>query len=441
MTPSNASLAESIASLPALERRKILATLRPAEAERLAHEWRFWARANQLAPNGTWAVWLLLAGRGFGKTRTGAEWVRERVKAGAGRIALVAETAADARDVMVEGESGLLSVCWEGDRSAAGAVLGRPLYEPSKRRITWANGAMATTYSAEEPDQLRGPQHDTAWADELAKWRYEEAWDNLMLGLRLGDDPRSVVTTTPKPTRLLRRLIADMRTMVTRGSTFDNRAHLAQAFLDGVVALYGGTRIGRQELMAEMLEDAAGALWRRAEIEALRVKHAPDLKRIVVAIDPAVSASEGSDETGIIVAGYGLDEKGYVLQDLSGRYSPAEWAGHAIAALHRWRADRVIGEVNNGGDMIEHTLRAVDARVPYRAVRASRGKQARAEPIAALYEQGKVRHVGAFSALEDQMVSWEPLGSEHSPDRVDALVWALSELMLGGGGPAVFNIF
>jgi phage terminase large subunit-like protein len=441
MTPSNASLAESIALLPASERKKILATLRPAEAERLAHEWRFWARPNQLAPVGPWAVWLLLAGRGFGKTRTGAEWVRDRVKAGAARIALVAETAADARDVMVEGESGLLSVCWEGDRSAAGAPLGRPLYEPSKRRVTWANGAMATTYSAEEPDQLRGPQHDTAWADELAKWRYEEAWDNLMLGLRLGDDPRSVVTTTPKPTRLLRRLIADKRVTMTRGSTFDNRAHLAQSFLDGVVALYGGTRIGRQELMAEMLEDAAGALWRRAEIEALRVKHAPDLKRIVVAIDPAVSAGEGSDETGIIVAGYGLDEKGYVLQDLSGRYSPAEWAGRAIAAFHRWHADRLIGEVNNGGDMIEHTLRAVDRRVAYRAVRASRGKHARAEPIAALYEQGRVRHVGAFPALEDQMVSWEPLGAEHSPDRVDALVWALTELMLGGGGPAVFNIF
>lgn len=441
MIPSNASLAESIASLPASERRKILASLSPAEAERLAHEWRFWARPNQLAPAGDWAVWLLLAGRGFGKTRTGAEWVRERVKAGAGRVALVAETAADARDVMVEGESGLLAVCWAGDRSTTGALLRRPLYEPSKRRVTWANGAVATTYSAEEPDQLRGPQHDTAWADELAKWRYEAAWDNLMLGLRLGDEPRSVVTTTPKPTRLVRRLIADKRVTVTRGTTFDNRAHLPQAFLDGVVALYGGTRIGRQELMAEMLEEAAGALWRRPEIEALRVTHAPELKRIVVAIDPAVSASEGSDETGIVVAGYGFDERGYVLEDLSGRYTPAEWARRAIAAFHRWRADRLIGEVNNGGDMIEHTLRAVDRSIAYRAVRASRGKQARAEPIAALYERARVHHVGAFPRLEDQMVSWEPLGSGHSPDRVDALVWALTELMLGGGGPAVFNIF
>ncbi len=386
-------------------------------------------------------MWLLLAGRGFGKTRTGAEWVRERVKAGAKRIALVAETAADARDVMVEGESGLLSVCWEGDVTRRGATLGRPLYEPSKRRVSWANGTVATTYSAEEPDQLRGPQHDTAWADELAKWRYEEAWDNLMLGLRLGDDPRSVVTTTPKPTRLLRRLIGDSRVRVTRGSTFDNRAHLPRAFLDGVVALYGGTRIGRQELMAEMLEEAAGALWRRAEIEALRVDRAPELKRIVVAIDPAVSAGEGADETGIVVAGYGFDEKGYVLEDLSGRYTPADWAKRAIEAFHRWRADRLIGEVNNGGEMIEHTLRAVDRGIAYRAVRASRGKQARAEPIAALYERARVHHVGALPQLEDQMVSWEPLGSERSPDRVDALVWALSELMLGGGGPAVFNIF
>jgi phage terminase large subunit-like protein len=324
---------------------------------------------------------------------------------------------------------------------AAVAHLGRPLYEPSKRRVTWANGAVAATYSAEEPDQLRGPQHDTAWADELAKWRYEEAWDNLILGLRLGDDPRSVVTTTPKPTRLVRRLLADRRAAVTRGTTFDNRAHLAESFLDGVVQLYGGTRVGRQELMAEMLEEAAGALWRRAEIEALRVLRAPELKRIVIAIDPAVSSAEGSDETGIIAAGLGQDERGYVLEDLSGRYAPAEWARRGIEAFHRLRADRVIGEVNNGGEMIEHTLRTVDRSIPYRAVRASRGKQARAEPIAALYEQGRVRHVGALSRLEDQMVSWEPLGIERSPDRVDALVWALTELMLGGGGPAVFNIF
>lgn len=441
MTQSNASLAESIASLPAWERTRILGSLTPAEAERLAHDWRFWARANQLPPPGNWATWLLLAGRGFGKTRTGAEWLRERVKAGAGRLALVAETASDARDVMVEGESGLLAVCWSGDRSHAGAHLGRPVYEPSKRRVTWANGAAASTYSAEEPDQLRGPQHDTAWADELAKWRYDEAWDNLMLGLRLGDDPRSVVTTTPKPTRLVRRLLADRRVRVTRGTTFDNRAHLAEAFLDGVVQLYGGTRIGRQELMAEMLEEAGGALWRRSEIEPLRVARAPDLKRIVVAIDPAVSSAEGADETGIIAAGLGQDERGYVLEDLSGRYAPADWARRAIEAFHRLSADRVIGEVNNGGEMIEHTLRTVDRSVPYRAVRASRGKQARAEPIAALYEQGRVRHVGALTRLEDQMVSWEPLGTERSPDRVDALVWALTELMLGGGGPAVFNIF
>ncbi|MDF2766398.1 MAG: ATP-binding protein, partial [Rhodospirillales bacterium] len=313
MTASfNQSLAESIASLTASERSRILESLTPAEAERLAHDWRFWARPNQLPPPGTWAVWLLLAGRGFGKTRTGAEWLRERVKAGAGRLALVAETASDARDVMVEGESGLLAVCWSGDRTHAGAHLGRPIYEPSKRRITWANGAVAATYSAEEPDQLRGPQHDTAWADELAKWRYDEAWDNLMLGLRLGDDPRSVVTTTPKPTRLVRRLLADRRVIVTRGTTFDNRAHLAETFLDGVVQLYGGTRVGRQELMAELLEDAAGALWRRSEIEALRVRSAPDFKRIVVAIDPAVSSAEGSDETGIVVAGIGFDEIGYV---------------------------------------------------------------------------------------------------------------------------------
>ena len=396
-------------------------------AETLANSWRLKARPEQLAPIGDWQTWLILAGRGWGKTRTGAEWVQEQVLLGsASRIALVAPTASDVRDVMIEGESGIL---------ATAANHMRPVYEPSKRRLTWPNGAVATAFSADEPDRLRGPQHDAAWADELAAWTYPEAWDMLQFGLRLGKRPRSIVTTTPKPVKLIRDLLKRQGAgvLVTRGRTADNAANLAPTFLEAIERRYGGTRLGRQELEGEFLDDVPGALWQRDWIDRDRVERVPDLRRIVVAIDPAVSNNEGSDETGIIVAGKDGDGHVYVLADLSGRYSPAEWARKAIGLYHAHKADRIVAEVNNGGAMVEETLRAVDRNIPFKAVTASRGKVIRAEPVSALYEQRKAHHVGMFPVLEDQMCSFTSdfsrAAAGYSPDHLDALVWAVAELV------------
>jgi phage terminase large subunit-like protein len=372
----------------------------------------------------------LLAGRGFGKTRTGAEYVRAMVQSGqAGHIALVGPTALDARAVMVEGESGLLSV---------GPPHERPEYEPSLHRLTWNSGAVATVFSADEPNRLRGPQHDLAWCDELAAWRYPQAWDMLMFGLRLvgpgGADPRAVVTTTPRPIRLIRELLADPKVAVTRGRTVENAKHLAPAFLDQIVRRYEGTRLGRQELDGEILDDMPGALWTHGLIDAARVTVHPDLIRIVVAIDPAVSSGEHADETGIIVAGRDAEGHGYVLADASGHYAPAEWAKAAVLAYRTHHADRIVAEVNNGGEMVEAMLRMTDPNVPFTAVHAAHGKVARAEPVAALYEQGRVHHLGAFAPLEDQMCAFSSEFDRdtagYSPDRVDALVWALTELFL-----------
>jgi len=336
-------------------------------------------------------------------------------------MALVGATAADARDVMVEGESGLLNVCppWN-----------KPRYEPSKRRVTWPNGALATLYSADEPDRLRGPQHDGALCDELAAWRYDDAWDQLMFGLRLGQRPRVVVATTPRPTSLIKRLLKAPTTAVTRGTSYDNRANLAPTFFAQIVAKYEGTRLGRQELNAELLEDVEGALWQRASmIDAHRVEVAPQLRRIVVGVDPSVADGGERDEAGIVVCGMSLDGQGYVLADHSLSASPDGWAKAAVAAYRTHSADRIVAEVNNGGAMVEATIRTVERGVSYKALHASRGKQTRAEPIAALYEQGRIHHVGAFPSLEDQMCGWVP--GDSSPDRMDALVWALTELMLG----------
>lgn len=367
----------------------------------------------------------MLAGRGFGKTRTGAEYVRARVEAGEWvRVALVAETAADARDVMVDGPAGILD---------ASPPSFRPRYEPSRRRLTWPNGAIATTYSATDPDQLRGPQHDGAWADEPAKWQYaQDTWDNLMFGLRLGTDPRCIATTTPRPIALIRDLLArrGADVVVTSGATYENAANLAPAFLNQIVRKYEGTRLGRQELLAELLDDTPGALWTRATIEAGRVREVPELRRIVVAVDPAMTSGDDADETGIIVAGKGADGHGYVLTDLTCRLSPDGWARRAVDAYHEHAADRLVAEVNNGGDLVAHTIRTVDRTVSYKAVHASRGKRVRAEPVSALYEQGKVHHVGGFAALEDQMCTFVPDLTDGSPDRVDALVWVLTDLML-----------
>jgi len=406
-----------------------VARLDPAMQERVLREWRVWARREQLAPPGDWRVWLILAGRGWGKSRTGAEWVRAQVASGrARRIALVARTASDVRDVIVEGESGLLAIHRADER---------PTWEPSRRRLTWPCGAIATTYSAEEPDQLRGPQHDAAWCDELAAWRYPDAWDQLRMGLRLGTDPRVCVTTTPRPTPIVRALIASPDTVVTRGRTRDNARNLAPGVVDALSQRYGGTRLGRQELDGEVLDDAPGALWRLAMFDNARVDRAPDLRRVVVAIDPAVTSHEGSDETGIVVAGLGHDGRVYVLEDLSGTYPAEQWARRAVEAYRRHRADRIVAEVNNGGDLVASVLRAVDRAVPVVTVRATRGKAVRAEPVAALYEQGRVSHVGALARLEDQCISWDPAGSARSPDRLDALVWALTDLVIDRAGPTV----
>jgi len=358
-------------------------------------------------------------------------------------VALIAETASDARDVMVgDGKP----TC---DPHAGSGILQihhkdfLPRYEPSKRRLTWPNGAIATIYNATEPDQLRGPQHDAAWCDELAKWRYAQAtWDQLQFGLRLGERPRVVITTTPRPIKLLRDIIADPDTAITRGATHENAHNLAPTFLRQILRRYQGTRLGRQELEAELLDDVPGALWSRARIDALRVTAAqvPPLTRIVVAIDPAASTAEGANETGIICAGLGADGHGYVLEDRSGTMKPGGpdgWGSQAIALFRARRADRIVAEVNNGGDMVEATLRVIAPHVPYKAVHASRGKAIRAEPVSALYEQGLIHHVGAFPRLEDQLCAFTADHDGASPDRLDALVWALSELMLPEGAPVI----
>lgn len=420
-----------IASLSSAERTSFLSGLTDREASQLLYEWSFWARPEQIPPpDNSWQTFLYLAGRGAGKTRSGAEWVRSEIESGRKKnIALVAPTSRDARKTIVEGESGILSVC---------PPWCYPLYEPSKLMLTWPNGGQAHLYSAEEPSRLRGPNHDAAWADELAVWeRADETWSNLEMTLRGGTNPQRYITTTPRPTPLLRSIIDDPSTVIVRGSTFDNIDNLAPEFIARIREKYEGTRLGRQELYAELLEEAEGALWSRADLDMLRVSAAPAMKRVVVAIDPAVTSNEQSDETGIVVAGLGIDGHGYILGDLSGRYSPDHWARVAIDAYRYWQADRVIGEQNNGGDLIAFTLRTVDPNVSYKSVHASRGKQARAEPIAALYEQGRLHHVGMFAALEDQMTGWEPLGTDKSPDRLDAMVWAVTELMLERSGKAV----
>lgn len=403
----------------------MIASLSDREALELMYDWGFWARAEQLPPGGKeWFTWFIRSGRGWGKTRTGAEFVRDRVAHGARKIAIVGQTKADVRDTMIEvGDSGLLQVCPPWDR---------PTYEPSKRRIVWKNGAIGMIYSGDEPDQLRGPQHDTAWVDELAKFKYPaDTWDNLEMGMRLSDNPRICVTTTPRPIPLIKSLISDSRTIVVAGKTFDNSANLPASFIRRIREKYSGTRLGRQEIDGEVLDDNPRALWHLKDIEKHRVAAAPALVRIVVAVDPAASSGEDAAETGIVAAGVGRDGHGYVLADRTIQSTPKEWAAQATVLYYDLKADRIVAEVNNGGEMVENTLRMYDNSVAYKAVRASRGKATRAEPISALYEQGKIHHVGCFPDLEDQMCSWMP--GEKSPDRMDALVWALTELMVTDG--------
>ena len=412
-------------ALTARSKADRLGLLSPAQLRELEQDWYLrdpiasGARVEQVPPDGEWSTWLVLAGRGWGKTRTGAEWIHERVRQGARHLALVAPTAADARDVMVEGPAGILACAREADR---------PLYESSKRRVTWASGATATLFSAEEPDRLRGPQHDTAWCDEVASWtRIDDAWSMLQFGMRLGQ-PRTLVTTTPRPVKVVRDLLADPSTVVTRGSTYDNAANLASSFLAEIRRRYEGTRLGRQELYAELLTDTPGALWTRAMIERAAARVAPELRRVVVAVDPSVAADGGGDECGIVVAGIDFEGVLWVLRDGSGNLSPSDWSRRAVALADEHEADAIVAESNQGGALVEQTLRAAGARVRVRLVHAARGKRVRAEPVAALYEQARVRHLPGLQRLEDELCTWASASGDPSPNRLDALVWACFEL-------------
>ena len=414
-----------LASLPEEDRAAILADLTQAEAEALEYDWAFWGRPDQRAPNGDWSTWLALCGRGWGKTEAGAQWIRQRVAEGARSIAIIAETQKDLEEVMVP------RIVRAHPRDEAPVVRYKPV------RLTWPNGAVALGYNGTEPNQLRGPEFDTAWVDELAKYRAaQETWDMLQFTMRRGD-PRVFVTTTPRPTPIIRSIVADERTVVIRGNTFDNAANLPQRFLDKLKERYAGTRLGRQELNAEILDDVPGALWTRNMIDAARRPvTAPDMRRIIVAVDPSGARGaddEGADSIGIVVAGKGVDGRYYVLADYTCKLSPAGWGARAIWAYREHAADLIVAERNFGGAMVEDVIRNLDRKVSYKEVTANakRGKVVRAEPVSALYEQGHVSHVGNnLSNLEDQMcqMTGEGYMGEGSPDRVDALVWAISSL-------------
>ena len=416
-------------------RIQVMQSIDPAGA------WHDLAHDHQRPPDGDWTTWLILGGRGAGKTRAGAEWIRAIVErprcamhandnGAAGMIALVAQSYADAREVMIEGPSGVRAVC------AAGS---RPEYEVSRRRLVWPNGAVAHCFSAEDPDGLRGYQFDAAWSDELCAWRYPDAtWSNLQLALRLGTKPRQLATTTPRPSALIKRLIKAQTTAVTRATSFDNAANLSQAFFTEITAAFEGTALARQELYGEIIEETPGALWTWSMIETARISAAPKLSRIVVSVDPAITSGPDADECGVVVAGVygeGHDATAYVLADRSTRgLSPRGWAERVIAAYDEFEADRIVVEANQGGEMARDVIAQIDPSAAVKTVYASRGKRLRAEPVAALYERGRVRHVGAFAALEDQMASFDGNAAK-SPDRLDALVWAIADLMLRPASP------
>ena len=404
------------------------------------YDWVHLAKDHQKAPEGDWTAWLILGGRGAGKTRAGGEWVRsvaEDISEGRRVIALVSETYGDAREVMIEGQSGLKNI---------GHPKRRPTYEASRRRLVWPNGSVGYCFSAEDPDGLRGYQFHAAWSDEMCKWRYpEETWSNLQLALRLGRYPRQVITTTPRPMALLKRLMTAQTTKRSTGTTYDNADNLSSAFMSEIAAAYEGSALGRQELMGEIVEDVAGALWTWPMIEAAQLSVKPDfadhLDRIVVAVDPPATSGPDADECGIVVAGKmdGEEGRAFVITDRSrGGCSPIEWAQRAVNAYYEFKADRIVVEVNQGGDMVRSIVAQVDPSVPVREVRATRGKRLRAEPVAALYEQGRVRHLARLPELEDQMTQFTGTSSK-SPDRLDALVWALTDLMLRkqAGAPTV----
>jgi phage terminase large subunit-like protein len=401
-----------------------------ALADALESDYRARARASQLPPLSDWLVWLILAGRGWGKTWTASSWINEMARTSVCRIALIGATASDTRDIMIEGDSGVLRTAPEWFR---------PTFEPSKRRIEWPNGSVAHAFSAEEHDRLRGPQFHVGWLDELAAFSNDEdVWNMFQFGLRLGQRPRCIITTTPRPKKLLRELIGRSDVETITGSTYENRDNLAPTFIHAIERRYEGTRLGRQELHAELLLDVQGSLWPRDLLDRANGNWTlPDMTRVVVAIDPSGTRGEedAGDSVGIIVAGLGADGFGYVLADRTCKLSPDGWGRVAVNAYREFKADRIIAERNFGGAMVEHVIRTVDRNVSYREVTASRGKIARAEPVSALYEQSKIRHVGVFSELEDQLAAMTSEGfvGDGSPDRADALVWALGELLVRGG--------
>lgn len=393
-------------------------------------DWDLMAREKQRWPKGNWRTWVMSTGRRFGKTRTGAEYVHQVALAKPDtRIALIGRTVADVRDVMIKGRSGL---------QHTGSPYVTCKYIPSNREFHWPNGSMATTYSSEKPAQVRGAEFDLAWCDEIAYWRrLRETWEALEFAMSsLGGLVKVIATTTPRPLRFLRELYADPTTVLTSGATIENAANLSAEFLEHITGKYEGTTTGRQELEGELLDEAEGALWQRKHFDAHRVEKAEELEELVVAIDPAVTAHEESNETGIVTVGskhvedggHGLRRHFYVLDDASGIHTPLAWAREALEAYTFYKADLIVAEVNNGGDLVEATIRQLDDEVPYRAVHAARGKQPRAQPVSSLYEQGRVHHVGLFEELEDQCCNWEPGTSTSSPDRLDALVWGITKL-------------
>jgi phage terminase large subunit-like protein len=440
---ANAPLLRNIGALLELspaERGRLLAALDDKQCDELFYDWSLWARDDQRPPPGDWIYWLILAGRGAGKTRAGAEAVREWVKNFA-IVNLIGATHDDVRDVMVLGESGLMAICPRDER---------PRYARASGRLVWPNGAVSLLFSAQEPDRLRGKQHEKLWLDEVAAWKKPDTFDQALLGLRLGAKPQAVVTTTPRPTKLIKQLVADPLTIVSRGSTFDNLNHLAQAFVERITERYAGRAIGRQELLAEIVEETPGALWTRALIERQRL--APGATpatyvEIVVGVDPPAKSGAKADECGIVVAARAEGGAIHVLADLSSQGdTPGRWAARVVSAFRRFQANRVVAEINNGGEMVEAVLRQSDANLPVRNVTATRGKYLRAEPVAAAYERGIVFHLGAFEKLEDQLCALTPdfdaRAAGFSPDRADALVWAVADLLgLDGGASGMMAFY
>jgi phage terminase large subunit-like protein len=426
------SLRDLLAALPPAERAALFAGMSAEELLALQYDWPTWARDSQLPPPGdAWDVWLIMSGRGAGKTRSGSEAVRAWARDNPGaRIGIICRTSADARDVAVEGPSGVLACCPPGER---------PLYESSKRRLTWRNGSQATCFSADEPDLLRGPQHDLVWCDELAS-RLDETWSNILLGLRSGRHPRAIITTTPRPVKVLRDLVGNPRCVVVRESTYANASNLAPSALAAFRSRYEGTRTGAQELHGHLLLDTPGSLWSRELLDRTRVASAPvDLERVVIGVDPATTSGADADLTGVVTVARGRDGHLYVLRDDSLRASPAGWASKVVTVFDAVQADRVVVERNAGGEMLEATLRQIRADLPITTVVASRGKVTRGEPVAARFEQNRAHIVGSLSELEEELASFAPGLMEHSPDRADACVWACSSLMESAPGEGILT--